>query len=86
MQDGFKVDTDCDKCPNVKIMPENRLAWELVSEMDSGMFDLSGGINTDLIRFFFQVYEVDRSEERDVLKKVMIYIDEFKKFVKRKSR
>jgi len=66
-------------------MPGNVFAWRLLAEMDPGLFDSGLALNVDLIRFTFDLWEVERDRQFALFSKIMIYVGASKDYVKREQ-
>lgn len=67
-------------------MPENRIAWEIIGEMDSGMFDSWGGFNSDLMRFAFETWNIEGDERWILYRKIMVYVAEVRAYIAEKQK
>ncbi len=67
-------------------MPGNVFAWKILAEMDPGLFDSGLAVNVDLIRFTFDLWEVERDRQFALFAKVMIYVQACKDYIKREQK
>jgi len=66
-------------------MPGNVFVWHMLAEMDPGLFDSGLAVNVDLIRFTFDLWEVERDRQFALFSKVMIYVGACKDYLKREQ-
>lgn len=67
-------------------MPGNVFVWRMLAEMDPGLFDSGLALNVDLIRYTFDLWEVERDRQFALFSKVMVYVGVTKDYVRREQK
>ena len=54
--------------------------------MGSGLFDSGLAFNSDLVRFTFEIMEIEEWRKRDLFRMVMVYAEEYKSYAIEKQK
>ena len=85
MNDGVIGDQPCHRCEyNVRLLPENLDAWNLIMKAAPGLFG-PYGVNFEAIRLVFDVYGIPPEDRGILFEKFGAFIDAWTEYMENKN-